>query len=329
MVKIVDVAALAGVSSATVSRVLNGISVREDLAVAVRLAAEELDYSPNRTARSLRRQHSDVIALILPDIENPFFTALARGVEDVAQEAGFSVVLCNSDDDPVKEDRYLAIAESENMAGVIIAPASAAPNLARFIKRNRSVVVVDRAVSHDVDQVVFDNVELGRRAAVDLASRSFTRIACVTGPVTIDTGNDRAAGWRRGLVECGLPAPDGLLVHANFRVDGGRKAMEALLALDLPPDAVLATNNLVGVGVLQVLAENPRIEKSIGVSVIGDLPFATSSVANLSLLPLRPREMGLAAARVLLRRIGGGSQAIQRRVLPVPTVESPRSDLQA
>ena len=327
MVKIVDVAALAGVSSATVSRVLNGIAVREDLAVAVRQAAEELAYSPNRIARSLRRQHSDVIALIVPDIENPFFTALARGVEDVAQEAGFSVVLCNSDDDQLKEDRYLAIAESENMAGVIIAPASAAPNLAGFIERNRSVVVVDRAVTDKVDQVVFDNIELGRRAAVDLANRGFVRIACVTGPLATDTGNDRAAGWKRGLIESGLPAPDELLLHANFRVDGGREAMAALLALDLPPDAVLATNNLVGVGVLQVLAENPRAENDIGVSVIGDLPFATSSVENLSMLPLRPREMGLAAARVLLQRIGGGSQAVLRRVLPVPAVEGPGNRL--
>ncbi len=103
--------------------------------------------------------------------------------------------------------------------------------------------------------------------------------------------------------------------------------MAALLALHRPPDAVLAANNLVGVGVLQVLAENPRAENEIGVSVIGDLPFVTSSIEDLSMLRLRPREMGLEAARVLLQRIGGGSQAVRRRVLPVAAVEGPRSRL--
>src|SRR5699024_2491736 len=123
MAKIVDVAAHAGVSTATVSRVLNGMRVRPELEAAVRRAVEELGYTPDRTARSLRRRHSDVIALVIPDIENPFFTAVARGVEDVAQAAGFSVVLCNTDDDAAKEARYIAVAEDENMAGVILAPA--------------------------------------------------------------------------------------------------------------------------------------------------------------------------------------------------------------
>ena len=93
MARIVEVAARAGVSTATVSRVLNGRRVRPDLEESVRAAIEELDYVPNRTARSLRRQYSDVIALIIPDVENPFFTSVARGVEDIAQEAGLSVVL--------------------------------------------------------------------------------------------------------------------------------------------------------------------------------------------------------------------------------------------
>jgi len=107
MSTIYDVAAMAGVSPATVSRVLNGIAVSPEKAQRVREAAERLSFTPNRTARSLRKQHSEVIALVIPDIENPFFTSVARGVEDVAQAAGFSVVLCNTDEDPEKEARYL------------------------------------------------------------------------------------------------------------------------------------------------------------------------------------------------------------------------------
>lgn len=314
MARIVDVAQLAGVSTATVSRVLNGKSVRPDLEAAVRRAVEELGYSPDRTARSLRRRHSDLIALVLPDIENPFFTSLARGVEDVAQEAGLSVVLCNTDDDPAKEERYLDIVAAENMAGVIVAPAGGATGLAALVDRGRAVVVVDRPVPDAVDQVVFDNVGLGRRGATALVERGYRRIACVTGPRTTPTATDRAAGWREALEAAGLRADDELCVYADFRVDGGRSAMESVLTLPEPPDAVLATNNLVGVGVLQAISHAHRGD--LGVGIIGDLPFATSNVENVSLLPLLPREMGLTAARLLVQRVreGGG---------PVRTVTQP------
>src|SRR5215212_6080830 len=123
MATIYDVAALAGVSPATVSRVLNGRSVSPDNERLVLAAAEELHYTPNRVARTLRRQLSEVVTLIIPDIENPFFTSLARGVADTAQLAGYSVVLCNTDGDVAKEAHFLDIALSENMAGVVLAPA--------------------------------------------------------------------------------------------------------------------------------------------------------------------------------------------------------------
>jgi LacI family transcriptional regulator len=314
MTSIVDVASRAGVSTATVSRVLNGKTVRADLAEAVLQAAEELQYSPNRAARSLRRRHSEVVALVLPDIENPFFTSLARGVEDAAQRAGFSVVLCNSDDDPQKEARYLAIAGSENMAGVILAPAGPQPDLGRLIERGTSIVVVDRELDAEVDQVLFDNRALGRLAAEDLLRAGYTRIACVTGPTTVPTAGERARGWRDALEAAGLPAGDDLLVHANFRVDGGREAMASLLALPQRPDAVLATNNLVGVGVLQVVAEARDQLSDLGVGVIGELPFVTSAHDNLTVHPLGPRQMGLTAARLLLERIAGTGEPARRLV---------------
>src|SRR3712207_428172 len=133
-----DVAARAGVSPATVSRVLNGRPVsptRERLVVA---AMEELRYTPNRVARTLRRQLSEVVALVIPDIENPFFTSLARGVADVAQEAGYSVVLCNTDGDPAKERDYLDIALSEHMSGVLVASAGADTDVQPLLDRGRA-----------------------------------------------------------------------------------------------------------------------------------------------------------------------------------------------
>ncbi|MEU4361170.1 LacI family DNA-binding transcriptional regulator [Promicromonospora sp. NPDC023987] len=314
MTRIKDVAALAGVSTATVSRVLNGMTVTPDLESAVRRAVDELGYTPNRTARSLRRRHSEVIALVLPDIENPFFTSLARGVEDVARTAGLSVVLCNTDEDVETQEHYLRIADDENMAGVVVAPAGPSPFLARLAERHRAVVVVDRAVPDDVDQVLFDNVDLGRRAARTLVDQGHRRIACITGPRETPTATARADGWREALRTAGLPASDELLVHANYRVDGGETAMAQLLAAAHPPDAVLATNNLVGVGALRVLAAGEGPHAQLG--IIGDLPFATSRIDDTFLLRLHPREMGLTAARMLVARIRGEAGPAQRVIQP-------------
>jgi LacI family transcriptional regulator len=320
MTRIVDVARRAGVSTATVSRVLNGKNVRPALATAVRDAVAELGYSPDRTARSLRRRHSEVIALVLPDVENPFFTAVARGVEDAALEAGFSVVLCNTDDRTDKEELYLAVADDENMAGVILAPANATPAIDRLIGRGRSIVVIDRRVKHDVDQVTFDNRALGYRAAGALIDRGFRRIACITGPTTTSTAVDRAVGWRAALHDAGLVADDDLLVHANFRVDGGYEAIGTLLGRSPAPDAVVATNNLAGVGVLRALADlhgGPATAPAdadgpagpmLGVGVVGDLPFATSRTSDVALVPLNPRGLGMTAASLLLDRIAGDDE---------------------
>jgi LacI family transcriptional regulator len=301
MTRIKDVAALAGVSTATVSRVLNGKTVTPDRESAVRNAVAQLGYTPNRTARSLRRQHSELIALVLPDIENPFFTSLARGVEDVEAQ-----------------EHYLRIADDENMAGVVVAPAGPSALLARLVERHRAVVVVDRAVPDDVDQVLFDNVDLGRRAAQALIDQGHRRIACITGPRQTPTAKARADGWRDALRAAGLPAPDELLVHANYRVDGGETAMTQLLAAADPPDAVLATNNLVGVGALRVLAADEGPHAQLG--IIGDLPFATSRIDDTFLLRLHPREMGLTAARMLVDRIRGEAGPAQRVIQPTRPV---------
>lgn len=197
MSTIYEVAALAGVSPATVSRVFNGITVSPEKSELVRRAATELAFTPNRAARSLRTRSSEVIALVIPDIENPFFTAMARGVEDVAQEAGYSVVLCNTDENPDKEAKYLSIAVSENMAGVILAAANDQVDLTALLTRRRPVVAVDRGPhGFTIDAVLVDNIAGGRAATQALADRGFTRIACITGPRDVETAQQRADGWR-------------------------------------------------------------------------------------------------------------------------------------
>lgn len=321
MIRIRDVADLAGVSTATVSRVLNGKPVREELAKAVREAADQLGYVPHATARSLRRGHSDLIALVVPDVENPFFTTIARAVEDEAANAGYSVVLCNTDDAAAKEEKYLNIALRENMAGVIIAPATYDPALGPLLERKRAVVVIDRETRHDVDHITFDNVALGRDATRVLLERGHTRILCVTGPKTTSTAVQRAQGWREALMDAGCAPSTEMLAHVDFRVEGGREATEFYIrsgSLDgsgstssaaMPgATAILATNNLVGVGALQALSAN---EYAMDVSVIGDLPYATSDLRDVSVTSLTPSKLGREAITRLLARIENPSAPVE------------------
>lgn len=303
MATIYEVAALAGVSPATVSRVLNGIAVSPSYAERVRAAAAELNFIPNRTARTLRRQSSEVIALIIPDIENPFFTAMARGVEDSAQDAGLSVVLCNTDERQDKESRYLQVALSEHMAGVILAPATDHPDLDAIVARRTPVVAVDRSAGgYELDTVLMDNRAAGRTATERLYAEGHALVACITGPSSVETAQERAAGWREAFTEHSPQAdPETYVRHSNYRVDGGREAMESLMSLPEPPDAVFVGNNLMGVGAMQEL--DPTT--SVRILVLGDLPFGMFPREGTSVLPLPARDLGVTAANLLLQRING------------------------
>lgn len=315
MATIYEVATLAGVSPATVSRVFNGTSVSPGKARAVRDAAAELRFTPDKTAQRLRKRTSEIVALLIPDIENPFFTALARGVEDRAREAGFSVVLCNTDDDPDKETRYMEIAAAEGMAGVILAPAWGGGDLSMLIEHGRPVVAVDRATGYDIDAVMVDNRAAGVAAATALFDAGYRLVACIAGPRDIELTEERFIGWHQVAADRGMPGADAYLRHANFRVDGGRAAMRELLEMPQRPEAVVTTNNLMAVGALQVLAEAGIAPPEFGVAVIGDLPFATFAPESITQIPLPARHLGVTAASLLLDRIGGDSQPARTVVL--------------
>ncbi|MBO1752135.1 LacI family DNA-binding transcriptional regulator [Actinotalea sp. BY-33] len=308
MVTIYDVASRAGVSAATVSRVLNGKKVREPYGELVRAAAEELGYQPSRTARSLRLQHADVIALIIPDIENPFFTSLARGVQDRAREDGYAVVLCNTDDDPVREREYFDLAVAEHMAGALLAPASSTSDVSPLLKAGRAVVAIDRHVDQDLDTVIMDNHRAALDATTVLVERGFRRIACITGPEDVETASQRADGWRAATLTAGRD-PAGLLEHGDFRMDSGREAMRAQLDGADPPDAVVVGNSLMAVGALQAMASRGMTPPDFGMAVFGDLAFAPIVPAGIVIIETPARELGSAAASLLLARIKGAEGA--------------------
>ncbi len=319
-VTIYEVAAKAGVSASTVSRVFNGVKVSPDLIPLVRAAAKDLDFTPNQGARSLRTRTSDVIGLIVADIENPFFTSLARGVEDTARAAGYSVMLGNSDEEESKEREYLDVALSQRLAGVIIAPATDHSDITTLLQQNRPVVAVDRAlVDSEVDSVLVNNVAGGRAATEVLLQNGFQRIACVVGPSSTQTADDRARGWYDAMMKHNPRfAAERYLVHGSNHVPGGSEAFERLLALPEPPDAIFVGHNLMAIGVLESLVESGRTPFDFGVSVFGDLPYVGLVPAGIHLISLPARELGEMAARVLLDRIAGDTQPPRTIVLGTP-----------
>lgn len=307
-VTIYQVATHAGVSAATVSRVINGAKVSAVTERRVKAAMAELDFTPSRAARRLRGRYSEVIALIIPDVENPFFTALARGVENRARTGGYSVVLCNTDDDPEREQTYMDIALAEHMAGVLIAPADGGSDVAKLLAHGVPVVAVDRSLNRpDVDAVTVDNRAGGYTAAAALFAAGFSRVACITGPRTVDTAVSRMEGWRAAGARRGMPGVPGdrLLRYADYRVEGGRAAMRDLLALHEPPDAVVVANNLMAAGALDALRERGLEPPRFGLAVFGDLPYASFERRGVQVVDLPARDLGEAAAALLLTRIAG------------------------
>jgi LacI family transcriptional regulator, galactose operon repressor len=302
-----DVARRAGVSTATVSRALNGKSTVDPALVArVRAAAEELGYHPNGLARNLRRQETAVLALIIADVENPFFTAIARGVEDVAQAQGYSVVLCNSDESAEKERRYIDVALQERVAGVILSPTGAASNVERLRQRGTPVVAVDRPLEAG-DQVLVDTRHAAREATEHLIAAGYRRIGCVTGPAGVRTADDRLSGYLDAVR--GRNRPE-VYRHAEYRPAGGREATVALLAEPGPPDALVIANSAMAIGALEALAEAKlRLGRDIGVVSFDDVAWATLIDPPLTVVAQPAYEMGKQAATLLLARIGDGVAA--------------------
>jgi LacI family fructose operon transcriptional repressor len=201
MVKIKDVANAAGVSTATVSRVLaNKPHVRQEVKARVMKVVKALNYRPNRVARSLRSRQSSIIGLIVSDIENPFFQQVGRAVEDAAHEQGYSVMLCNNDEDPEKEQRYLHLIRDENLAGIILSPTrQTADNFSSTSDLNIPMVVIDRRVSNgDVDNILIDNVQAAHTITTHLIAHGYRRIGAVFG-IGSTTGRERREGFVQAL----------------------------------------------------------------------------------------------------------------------------------
>jgi len=306
---IVDVARAAGVSTATVSRVLNNNpQVDPHLAATVLRTVKDLGYRPNRVARSLRTRRNRVLALIISGVgTGPFFADVVRGVEKVAYRAGYLLFLCNTDEDPAKEASYIDLAVAENVGGVVLMPSGPRTALTPLVSSGTPLVLIDRVLpGQEVDAVIADNVSGAYEAVRHLLAGGYERIACVTGPLSITTGSQRYAGYRKALEEAGVALDDSFVRASDFSEQGGRIAMQELLEQRERPDAVLLANLLMTIGGLEAIAQAElAIPADIAVVGYDDMSWAPLLSTPLTTVAQPTYEMGMEAARLLLSRLQG------------------------
>ena len=309
MATIRDVARLAGVSVATVSRVINKTdSVNPETAGQVRKAIEQLQYEPNAVARGLAGKKMGIIALILPDILNPFFPALTRGVEDIAHKKGLTVILGNSDDLGLKESSYIKALKKKYVDGFIFASNTIREeDVEALRKEGIPIVLLDRGLSTASCAVIRSNNREGAKLAVQhLIEQGCQKIAHIYGPQEFITARERMLGYEEVAGGLSEYSPS-LMVSGNFDIESGRKAVEQLLARHPDLDGIFAGNDLMAIGALKALHERgipvPEQVKVCGFDGIG---LTEITEPELTTVAQPVYEMGGLAAQVLLDEIESG-----------------------
>jgi DNA-binding LacI/PurR family transcriptional regulator len=304
-----EVAVRAGVSPATVSRVLNGApTVREDYRTRVLAAVAELDYRPNRLARNLRRRQAEMVGVVVSDIENPHFSEMVRAIEDEAFGAGFRVLLCNTDENAEKQRAYLEMLADERALGVVISPSDpAGEEIGDLLDLGIPVVALDRMADDPrADAVVADNVDAARQATTWLIDAGHEHIGLVAGRVDVETGDERLEGYTQAMRAAGLPE---LVAGGGFRLEGGHTAAAELLAGTPRPTGLVVANNLMTIGALRALrAAGLRIPDDVALTAIDDPFWAEFTDPSLTTLAQPVREMANAAMTMLLERIEGRTE---------------------
>ena len=322
--RLADVAMLAQVSPATASRVLNGSrSVGPGLRARVERAMASLDYRPHRVARSLRRGASTTIGLLFHDVQNPFFTVVLRGVEQVAIRHDYLVMVCNSDQDPAREHMYAEALIAELVGGVVLASTDLLGTAVHALVAARVPVVLIDRYSGDtdlVDTVFVDNFAGGYSAAEHLVSLGHCRIAAISGPLTVSVATERLAGFEAGLGTAGLRLDPTLVRAGDFKQASGYAHMQSLLASHCDQmDAVFVANDLMTLGALAAInAAGLRIPGDVSVVGFDDMPWAASLNPPLTTVGQPGVEMGEIACRLLLERLGTQRAAPPRHVLLQP-----------
>jgi len=304
---IYDVARTAGVSTSTVSRSLNGTTrVADETQLRIAQAIAVHRYEVNSVARSLATSVTRSMALLLPDITNPFFPALVKGVQKLADERDFALLLCQTDSNPARELRYLDLIRRDQVAGVILIGVQLDSPTLELLARNRTKVVsLDRRVSLPGSvSVEVDNRQGAIMAVEHLTRLGHTRIACLLGPDGLYVSAQRLAGWRAGMRAAGLRPDPALIVRADFTEDAGARATEELLSTGAPFTAMVTANDLCALGAIAHL-QNCHLTVPGDISVVGfdGIDIGRYTSPPLTTVAQPATEIGYRAAEILLDRV--------------------------
>ena len=322
-----DVAEVAGVHAATASRALNPKTrrlVNADTARRILRAAESLGYQPNPIARSLKTARSSTIGLVIPDLTNPLFPPIVRGIEDVLAPAGYNAWIVNTDNDPARESTQIASLRSRQVEGLIVATARLEhPLLEKLHDQGMRMVLVNRRLANmGIPSVTPDDsagIAMAVKHLVDLGHR---RIAHVAGPQTTSTGVFRSRAFRHAIRDHGLDDEPSLVVECDYwNEEEGARALRALLDRGSPFTAIVAGNDLIALGCYDVFAER-GISCPDDVSVVGfnDMPFLDKLRAPLTTVSVPHYAIGAEAARMLIETIEEPDRHPRSLVLPLSLV---------
>ena len=317
-----DVAKQAGVAPMTVSRVINNSGyVSEETRTRVEAAISQLGYVPNMLGPSLRFNQTNTLALVLTDITNPFWTTLARGVEDAAQEAGYSVILCNTDESEEKQDQYLTMLLKRRIDGILLVPSSSTSNIVHNIKtQGVKVVVLDREVNDaDVDVIQGDSVGGAYRLTRYLIDLGHQHVAILSGPKNVSTSSQRVAGYCQAMDEANLSHNAANVYWGEFSQSMGYEMAERALGTAPRPTALLAVNNFIANGALRALRDKGiRVPDDISVVSFDDIPVSINPMPFLTVAAQPAYEMGYQATQLLVARLANeGPDTVQKIILPV------------
>jgi LacI family transcriptional regulator len=312
-ITIKDVASHASVSVATVSAVMNKNKyVSPELAQRVRESITALGYQRNSFARGLKTRVSYSIGLIVPDITNPFFTNIARGVEDVASAHNYSLILGNTDEDPEKEKKYLQLLESKQADGLIIAVTARSHEYLQSLPiQHLALVSIDRSLFDlGIDTVMVDNRAGARTAIEHLIALGHRRIGLVTGIRGIAPTEERISGYTEALEKHGITVDPALIAVSYARVDGGERGAMQLLSLEDRPTALFMMDGTMAIGALQTIAKlGLRCPEDIALACFDDFTWAAVMRPHLTVIDQPTYEIGQQSAHLLFERLQNQKKA--------------------
>jgi LacI family repressor for deo operon, udp, cdd, tsx, nupC, and nupG len=319
---IVDVAKLAGVSRSTVSRVLNN-SPRVDQETRSRVfkAIEQLNYEPSVAARNLRKQETRMIAVLVPDISNPFFSRLLEGMEEVSIQHGYKIILCITGGDAGRELQYIRLIERKQVDGVIL---TALRNPLEVIKpylQYGPIVFANEYLDDDpLPSVSIDNVASSRMVTEHFIELGHRRIAFINGPEHIIICRDRRHGYVQALERAGIPIDDQLVREGDYSMEGGFRCTEDLLKLPSPPTSIFAANDTMAVGVVKALQrQGLNIPEDVAVAGFDNNPYSTVVEPNVTTVDQPINEMGAQSVQLLLQWIEKREEPMESRRVVLQT----------